>query len=237
MSEVTDMELAKATGDKVAKAAEVDFESMKLTEEEVLLIEALTPAQQRYAQLAVNTNMTINEIAKSLKQPKARVERWAKDPHIKLYIKKLQIDSHKSHRAQSTQQLITLRDRLYGELERRFEDFDHNHLPKDQPEWYQKKLAETKVAMAPLKDVLKAFEIVDKQIDNKDLIQTTQDEFVERVVAAHHEKKLQQRRLARAMERKGYTSYIELVENADGTFDLPEESAQSGESEDSENKD
>lgn len=220
-SEVTDLTVAE--NDLIEKEIAQEFGQMKITDSEIALIEELSPVQQRYAQLAVTTNMTHNEMSKALKQPKARIDRWAKDPVVKLYIKKLQIDAHKSHRQQSTQQLTSLRDRLYGELEKRFDDFSFDNVPKNTPEWYQKKLVETKVAMAPFKDVLKALEMVDKQIDNKDLIQTTQDEFVERVVAMHHEKKIQQRRLAKAMERQGYSSYIDLVENADGSFDLPED--------------
>jgi len=216
-----EIEISLLDHEKIDKEIAEEFGQMKVTDSEMALIEELSPAQQRYAQLAVTTNMTQNEIAKALRQPKAVVQRWSRDPTIKLYVKKLQIDAHKSHRQQSTQQLTNLRDRLYGELEKRFDEFDYTKVPKTAPEWYQKKLVDTKVAMAPFKDVLKALEIVDKQIDNKDLIQTTQDEFVERVVAMHHEKKIQQRRLAKALERQGFTSYIDLVEKADGSFDLP----------------
>lgn len=229
--EVSDLKLSLSENEVIDKEIADEFGQMKITESEMALIEELTPTQQRYAQLAVTTNMTQNEIAKAIRQPKARIQRWAKEPVVKLYMKKLQVDAHKSHRQQSTQQLTNLRDRLYGELEKRFDDFSFDNVPKNSPEWFQKKLVDTHVSMAPFKDVLKALEVVDKQIDNKDLIQTTQDEFVERVVTMHHEKKIQQRRLAKALERQGFTSYIELVEKADGSFDLPVDSEEAGFSE------
>jgi hypothetical protein len=211
------------TADKDLIVASVEHEVGKLTDEEIALIQELTPQQQRFAQLVVMSSMTDAEIAKSLRRPKAELSRWRKDPTVMTYIKKLQIDQHKATRQQSIQQLSTIKDRVFAEMMDRFDGFDLKDLPDDTPEWLVKKYAERTAKFAPLRDLSRVFEQIDKQIDNKDLILTVRDDFVQRVLDSHAEIKNKRRSQAKALDELGFESYIDMIESSDGSFHPPNE--------------
>jgi len=223
---VSDDSLVKQTLQLLAKGTEAidsEFEDT-ISEDEMEILQNITPEQQRYAQLVVMSNMTDSDIAINLDVSRAKIKKWKTDPRVVSYIKKLQIDQHKATRSASIQQMNTVKDRLFADIMGRFEKFDPSSYPSDTPDWLLRKYAERTAELTSFRDVIKAYEVIDKQMDNKDLIQTTRDDFVEKVIHLHQERKVQRRKMDLAMEQLGYKSYLDMVEAADGSFHAPEDS-------------
>lgn len=205
-----------------AEAIDGEFDD-HISEEEIALIQDLTPDQQKFAQLKVMSSMTDAEIATSLNLSQYRINKWKKETKVILYIKKLQVDQHKATRTATVQQMTTVKDRIFTEIIKRFDSFDPDAYPADTPDWLLRKYAERTAEMTSFRDIVKAYEVIDKQMDNKDLIQTTRDDFVEKVIQLHQDRKVHRRKMELAMEKMGYNSYLDMVESADGVFQAADE--------------
>lgn len=217
-------------GTALVKSGGKDKKVIADTEIDMDLLNKVSAAEQKVAQLKVTTSLTNKEIAKACKMSIRKLNKCLKDENVQLMMKHYQRTLLVNDIEITKQQNALLREKMYSELHSRFEEPDLEELEDMEGVTERKIYLQRYAKFANFKDFAKIFIDFNKIVvedQNRGATKDDRNEIVKEVYSRAETRRMRRKKRQEVFDEAGVKDnfYAKVIDrNTDGSYKIADES-------------